>query len=325
MPDFDELEDFDALLAAEKKRLEATQPLVELPDIPPNRPALMDEVIPHYQSEFDPEAYAEAMTIKAEEGAFGDLVSDKAQVFEDAPQVSGIEEIGGKVWVPAMSQDEYEKGLAPRGKRMVPVPITPHTDKARFKLLLTNAYAQAVSTGIYTIEGIAKSTGISVPAVQRVVNSPEFRYALKLRGVSTETQTGLTEEQMNALVILSDSSNGTMQQRYKRAQITPAKHRLWLKQPAYRQQWETMYEDALSDNGNALVMLDTLVDNGDFQALKFKLELTGRYNPNRQQNIDVMAIMGKMLEIIQARVKDPAILQGIADDVTTLVQDLPRN
>jgi len=223
-----------------------------------------------------------------------------------------------------MGADEYEKGVAPFGKKMVPVPITPHTDPHRFKHVLVNAHAEVQRTGTYTVEGIAKATEYSQESVQRIINSPEFIHAAKLRGIEIHT-TGLTVRQMNALVILTDSGNGTMTQRLKKAGISHAIHRNWLKQPAYRQQWENMYEGALSDSGNALLMLDTLVDNGDLGAVKFKLELNGRYQPNRQQNIDFMAMLAKILEILQSRIKDPEVLRAVAGDLQEVVRDLPKN
>ena len=56
--------------------------------------------------------------------------------------------------------------------------------------------------------------------------------------------------------------------------------------------------------------------NGNIAAVKAHYEITGRYRPNEEQQIDVRKILHTFIEIIQKYVKDPVMLHAIAMDLS---------
>ncbi|MFG2268093.1 phBC6A51 family helix-turn-helix protein [Streptomyces sp. NPDC048720] len=58
------------------------------------------------------------------------------------------------------------------------------------------------------------------------------------------------------------------------------------------------------------------VRNGNVAAVKAMYEITGRYRPNEEQQIDVRRILHTFIEIIQKYVKDPVILHHLAMDLS---------
>jgi hypothetical protein len=83
-----------------------------------------------------------------------------------------------------------------------------------------------------------------------------------------------------------------------------------------------MTSDLLSDNSSSLVQLEKLVGLGDLGAIKYKHELNGLYDPNRQNNIDVVALMSMMMEIIMRNTTSAAEQQAIATEFREIALQL---
>jgi hypothetical protein len=229
---------------------------------------------------------------------------------------------GREVLVPHMSVEELETNTPARGKGMVPVTPPEGVSISAFLLLLSNAYALYVTKGSYDNDALQVRTGLAPGTIAKVLSSPEFKYALRLRGVFPNS-TGLTREQDLVLLALTDPSDGkTLQQKLRACQVSFATYRAWMKQPVFKMQMDAMTESTLSDNSHALVQLDKLAGEGDLGAIKFKLELNGRYDPNKQQNIDVIAMMSMMLDIMARHVRDPETLAAISSDMGQLASQL---
>jgi hypothetical protein len=60
-------------------------------------------------------------------------------------------------------------------------------------------------------------------------------------------------------------------------------------------------------------------------AIKFYYEVTGRYNPRLQVDVNVDSVMNRVVEIIQKHVRDPQVLMAIADDLEDLANGKPRD
>lgn len=280
-------------------------------------------------TDFEPTGNAELDALFA---AFTTPTSEPPKVIEVAPtqeyakiseervkpagiQNSGITVEGNTVLVPHMSNEELENNMPSRGKGMVPVTPPEGVSIKTFYNLLSNSYALYVTEGNYDNDKLQQRTGLAPGTISRVLASPEFKRALSLRGV-VPNATGLTREQDLVLLVLSDpSDNKTLSQKLKSCGVSYATYRGWMKQPVFKAQMDAMTESTLSDNSQALVQLEKLAGQGDLAAIKFKLELSGRYDPNRQQNIDVVAMMGLLFEIVARNVKDPEALATIGEEM----------
>lgn len=266
--------------------------------------------------------YEAAVQKKNEAARLTDAVSDEK--WKPGPQNSGLRERveTKEVLVPLMTQEDVETNTPAFGKQMVAIRVPDGVSLVSFKTLLSNAYALYVTTGSYTVEQLVARTNYSDGIVRRTITTPEFTQALRTRGV-VPNATGLTEEQEKVLLILTDTTdNKTLTQKLKRAGISYAKYRAWCKNKAFKTYLDTVTDGLLNNNVDSLVQLERLANNGDLGAIKFKFALNGLYDPNKQNNIDIMALMGKMLEIISLHVKDPEALQGVAKDLGELAQEL---
>ena len=60
------------------------------------------------------------------------------------------------------------------------------------------------------------------------------------------------------------------------------------------------------------------VRNGNIAAVKTMYEVTGRYRPNEEEQIDVRRVLHTFIEVIQKYVKDPVLLHQIAMDLSQI-------
>lgn len=154
----------------------------------------------------------------------------------------------------------------------------------------------------------------------KLLATEEFKRVMDARGVPVRGMTGLSLEQDLCLQIVLDPSDGlTLQQKLKKAGVAPSKYRAWLKQPAFREYHRRVGEGLLNDHlPDMLVQLTRNATSGDLNSIKFAMEVSGRHDPKRQQQIDLLAIMQQMMDIITRHVKDPAALQAIAGEMTAI-------
>jgi hypothetical protein len=60
------------------------------------------------------------------------------------------------------------------------------------------------------------------------------------------------------------------------------------------------------------------VQQGNTASIKLYYELTGRYNPNEENNVNVRMLIGRVLEAIQQHVRDPDTLNKLAVSLSQL-------
>lgn len=134
----------------------------------------------------------------------------------------------------------------------------------------------------------------------------------------------LSAEQLavaNSMLDLQDTRS--QKKKLQDLDVSTAKYNSWLRDPAFqsylRERSESLLGDALPEAHMA--MLDR-VRAGDVNALKFYYEMTGRYVPasTKGTNIDVMALMTSVVEVIQRHVHDPHIQVAISDDLLALAR-----
>lgn len=249
-------------------------------------------------------------------------VSDERVKPDGELQNSGIKADNGAVLVPHMSQEELENNTPANGKGMVRVEPPEGISLQTFYTLLSNSYALYLTTGNYDNEALQQRTGLAPGSISKTLSSPQFKHALRLRGVHPNA-TGLTREQDLVLLTLTDPSDGkTLGAKLKACGVSFATYRAWLKQPVFKAQIDAMTGDLLSDNSQSLVQLEKLVGLGDLGAIKYKHELNGLYDPNRQNNIDVMALMSMMMDIIMRNTSSAAEQQAIASEFKDIAQQL---
>lgn len=163
-----------------------------------------------------------------------------------------------------------------------------------------------------------------VTVITRALQSEKFAFHCIERGIpyirSKAMRAGLTAEQMYVASIMLDMGTvGDTKARLRKAGISWATWQTWMKNPVFRKMIQAGADAILQDSylGINRAMVQQ-AEKGDVSAAKFVFELTGRYDPNAKQVMEVQAVISSMLEIIQKNVTDPTTLSKIASDMQLL-------
>lgn len=190
------------------------------------------------------------------------------------------------------------------------------------QIVAATAVAMKQNGGKFDVEKIIELAApylgrrVRPDTVRKYLATREAHNCLQKRGFDTTGLGGLSHEQLYALEIIADyDARSTFQQRLKKAGITNGKLRVWMANPVFARLFNKAFEDTIANgtlNGEAVEGLRKGLERGDTNAVKFALELTGRYNPSQVEAANAQAMLQVVLEVIQEEVKDPAVLQRIA-------------
>lgn len=178
-----------------------------------------------------------------------------------------------------------------------------------------------------TDERIAEATGVSIQTVKNYWKNADFRAALNARGVTfaNEADSGkaLTYAQLQvANMLMNIMDKRSLREKLQAANlpgVTPAQVGAWMRQPAFqehlRRRAQVLFDDADVSANLALVKA---IDAGDLKAIQLFMEMTGRYTPRSTVDVNIHAVLARVVEIVSIHVRDPAILEAIAHDMENL-------
>jgi len=155
--------------------------------------------------------------------------------------------------------------------------------------------------------------------------TPEFKEALKIRGIEFDPKIGLTAEQLYAIQILQDPTDRrTTKARLEEVGIPIGKYRAWMRNPVFARAMSEQAEQNLGDS--VQVALNRLIANaeaGDQRAIEKILEISGRYNPQQQEVQNARTVVMTVMEVIQEELAgESELLERILSKVRGRVQVL---
>lgn len=153
------------------------------------------------------------------------------------------------------------------------------------------------------------------------VNSNKFWLSMvDRRGITRPNRDAsvLSDRQIAAITLLSnfhDVRNPVA----KLASIGVTEEELngWYQNPFFAQEIRRRTDDVLDNvTPDAQVALAQAIKKGNFQAIKFWYEITGRAQSPEQVNFKIA--LQSLIETVQKHVKDPEVLKAIGDDMENL-------
>jgi hypothetical protein len=163
---------------------------------------------------------------------------------------------------------------------------------------------------------IADRLGISLKAVQAVCRSPHFKQRLTRRGLTPpEDCELLTQEQIMCInVMLNTWDKKSLRERLKIIDVTYAQYQAWRRDPVfnnyYTKRAEQMFGDVVPTAKNRLV---ELVEDKNLPAIELVLEMTGTHNRRQNGDLDVVALLQTVLEILTRYVAADVLSQVAAE------------
>lgn len=199
----------------------------------------------------------------------------------------------------------------------------PTKEQALFERVLASAVA-ADRQGLFleTQVILDQDSELTKEEVELVWGSSKFQRALHDRGIKTTSNPNLTLRQETFLqAYLNPLNMMTPQVLAKRMKINLAEIDGWMRQKEFAAAMSAKAEDNLKKYiPMADAALGQLIQQGDMKAITFVNQLTGRFDPNAKQNLDLPAILMQIQDIILRHVREPEIKRNIARELIALSQ-----
>lgn len=166
---------------------------------------------------------------------------------------------------------------------------------------------------------ISRNVFMSIEEVDLALLDPVLTAMLERRGINPASNNMSPEMLACANVLLDFSDKRSKREKLASLGLTTQQYNAFKKNKAFNQYCTQRAEQLLGDSmDEAHVSLLKNVERGDVQSLKLYYEMTGRHNPAAAQSFNSEAMLTRIFEIITTRIKDPVILEAIAQDIGAL-------
>lgn len=168
-----------------------------------------------------------------------------------------------------------------------------------------------------TIEEVASYLGLSQVTVNYYLQRKVVIKGLEQRGISwrQHTQETLTATQVAAAITMMNfTDTRSNDAKLDQLGIQPATYFAWLNDPQFKNLVDTLADQNLNNiRPTAVGEFTKLINKGDWNAVKYYLEVTGEFSQSTAPNSETLMVM--LIEIIQKHVKDPETINAIAQDI----------
>lgn len=184
-----------------------------------------------------------------------------------------------------------------------------------------------------TVEKIAEElTGtqggrLTTFIIYRAMKNPLLIQQLSTRGIDFTpgtTSKVLSPKQIvvaNRMLNLHDKRSE--REKLQECGVSSQQYHAWLRQPQFvefiRRRGEALFK---STDAAAYQALVRNVKAGDNASLKLFFEMRGIYTPKLDININIEAVLTRVIEVIQQHVKDPDALTAIAGELEVIAEEV---
>lgn len=158
--------------------------------------------------------------------------------------------------------------------------------------------------------------------------NPLFKASMDVRGIVVNLDsdkqlrdvTKLTARQMAAAsTMMNLTDRRSNEKKLRDIGVSTEEWSNWLQNKQFaeylRERSEVMIDNSLHE---AHIGLMRGVTQGNTASIKLYYELTGRYNPNEENNVNIRLVIGRVLEAIQKHIRDPEVLNALAVEMSQI-------
>lgn len=183
-----------------------------------------------------------------------------------------------------------------------------------------------------TPEAITEELSCSSSSIRKAFGNETFRAQLATRGIDPEglITVGTIVKQTKALspkqilvanMMLNLHDKRSQREKLQLVGVSSQQFHAWMRQPAFvefmRKRGEALF------SASDYVAYKSLVQNvtaGDNKSLELFFRMRGIYNPTLNININIESVLVQVVEVITRHVKDPAIINAIANELDTIIE-----
>jgi hypothetical protein len=163
---------------------------------------------------------------------------------------------------------------------------------------------------------------LEMEQIELVWQTSKFQRSLQDRGIATTKNPNLTlRQEMFLQAYLNPMNMNPPQTVAKQQKISIPELDGWMRQKHFAEAMSAKSEEnlrkflPLADQA-----LGQLVQQGDMKAITFVNQMTGRFDPNRSQAVDVVALLLAVQDIVLKHVRDPITKRNIGRELMAMAQ-----
>ena len=201
--------------------------------------------------------------------------------------------------------------------RVVSSPVPRGFDPVEFRHIVAAIDMLYRRNGVLpTEEEVLATWTFKKKTVQRAFQSEELKSALTLRGIQWDPKDGLTQQQLNTMLLLQNPSDmRTTEKKLESIGVSMTQYRAWMRNPLFKSQMEQQAEHNLGDSVQmAINKLIANAEGGDIQAINKVLEISGRWNPQQQEVQNARTVLTVFIEALE-RHASPEVLRSVMEEV----------
>jgi hypothetical protein len=154
-------------------------------------------------------------------------------------------------------------------------------------------------------------------AIDKLFEDALFKQSMKVRGIELSNDPlvkELTARQMAVAAVMTNIVDRRSDEKKLRdLGVSSEEWSTWMQNNVFATYMAGRAEKLISNSQHeAHLGLIRGVRSGNIAHIKYFNEITGRYNPDQDNAVNVRVVLGRVVEIIQQHVKDPATLQNMA-------------
>jgi hypothetical protein len=165
--------------------------------------------------------------------------------------------------------------------------------------------------------------------VRSAFKNETFRTQLATRGVDLDNLIGAAHSKvlsakqiLVANLMLNLHDKRSEREKLALCKVSSQQYHAWLRQPQFvefiRRRGEALFK---SSDAAAYASLVKNVKAGDNASLKLFFEMRGIYNPRLDVNINVDAVITRVIEVVSRHVQSPEVLEAIAIELEGAVEE----
>lgn len=174
----------------------------------------------------------------------------------------------------------------------------------------------------YPTDGeLSEHFGFNAEQLTALRVSKFYNECLRSRGISQVVDFFTPEQVASITLITNFADTRPLDVKLASIGVTAEQYNGWLANPSFKRELSARADDIL-DNiyPEAQAMLARHIKKGNFQALKFYFEVTGR--AQSPDIINLKITMSRLIEAVEKHVKDPEILKAISNEIKGVVPEV---
>ncbi|MFF5977063.1 phBC6A51 family helix-turn-helix protein [Streptomyces sp. NPDC012769] len=165
-----------------------------------------------------------------------------------------------------------------------------------------------------------KIRDFSVAQLKEFREDPRFHASMDSRGIPVANTGNLSQRQMAAAsVMLNLTDRRSDEKKLRDIGVSTEEYSNWMQNSVFaeymRQRSEVLINNSVHE---AHMGLMRGVRQGNTASIKLYYELSGRYNPNEENQVNIRMVLGRVVETIQKYVTDPDVLNSLAVELSQI-------